>query len=58
MHRLVHLRMIQRVANLAGNVLQVPYGKAVAPGERSCHRNSLHIFHGSEQQIALIADAV
>src|SRR5258708_7036317 len=54
----VDLRMIERMANLAGDILQIPDRESVFSGEGSCNRITLNVLGGSQKLIALIADAV
>ncbi len=52
------LRMIERVANLAGNILQVPDGEAIVAGQRGGDGVALNVFGGRQKFAVFFADAV
>ena len=54
----VHLRVIQRMADLACDILQVPYRKTVFAGESGGDGIALYIFGSCQQLPVFIAHAV
>ncbi len=57
MYNFMPLGVIEGLADLAGDVLQVPDGKSFVARERGCNRVPLHVLRGGQQKLAFVADA-
>ena len=58
MDHFVTAGMIESLANLAGDVLQVPNGKAIFARESGRNRVALNVFGGGEQLAVFVADSI